>query len=322
MADQILRQDSIDPALIVGCRFPTEFFHPRKATSPHDETLLVGKPYLELFRSKGWTSVATIMQSRDVDSWRLKDGRENCRVTLQGALPKETIHGYLKRHWTPIPRWPIGHAAESPGMSEAVGVGVCQSLGIPTMEVIAAGERLITDLATGRPISESFFLSRRIDATPGFELYKQWRSEGRLQEPAIREQLHRMTLAVAQAVRRLHLAGCYHQDLFWQHIYFTEEAGGVLAARIIDLQRLICPPAWQRPIFWQKDMEQLRFSMQRMRFSRDELRQWYSAYFSAGEDESGKLTPDQLLKTGYVRMRGLRRAARFALGREKIRRAA
>jgi hypothetical protein len=60
--------------------------------------------------------------------------------------------------------------------------------------------------------------------------------------------------------------------------------------------------------FWIKDMEQVRFSLQRMGFRDDDVEYWYQCYFARRE-----LSVWQQLLRGAIRLRGIRRALKMAL---------
>ena len=118
-----------------------------------------------------------------------------------------------------------------------------------------------------------------------------------------------MIAAAADLVRRMHFAGLAHQDLFWQHLFFETQPDGRMSARVIDLQRMIRPASTTtRGYFWIKDMEQARFSLQRMGFGDEDVAHWYQCYFARRE-----LTLWQQLLTGVIRLRGIRRALKMAL---------
>ena len=128
---------------------------------------------------------------------------------------------------------------------------------------------------------ESFSLTEAIRGESGFHTARRWHDEGIFDEPEVVALRRRMISAAADLVRRMHFAGLAHQDLFWQHLFFETRPDGRMTARVIDLQRMIRPAsaaAWG--YFWIKDMEQVRFSMQRMGFRDEDVAHWYQCYFA------------------------------------------
>jgi hypothetical protein len=190
-------------------------------------------------------------------------------------------------------------------------VGLCERSGVATMRILATGFEKSGD-EMGSPV-ESFSLTEAIRGESGFHTARRWHDEGIFDQPEVVALRRAMTSATADLVRRMHFAGLAHQDLFWQHVFFETRPDGSLSARVIDVQRMIRPistAAWS--YFWIKDMEQIRFSMQRMGFRDDDVAHWYQCYFATRE-----LSPWQRLVTGAIRLRGIRRAIRMAF-KERI----
>jgi len=186
-------------------------------------------------------------------------------------------------------------------------VGLCERAGVPTMRLLATGYQ-----KTGEEVGasvESFSLTEAIRGESGFHTARRWHDEGIFDEPEVVALRRRMIAAAADLVRRMHFAGLAHQDLFWQHLFFETRPDGRMTARVIDLQRMIRPAsaaAWG--YFWIKDMEQVRFSLQRMGFRDGDVAHWYQCYFARRE-----LTLWQQVLTGAIRLRGIRRALKMAL---------
>lgn len=284
----------------VDSRGPAPAVDPRSAHN----ALRVHPEYESALRARGWTTVAAVMQAVDVERIRTKGDRDNCWVQFPDGR-----RAFLKRHWEPVSRSP--EALASSGLAESEAVERCESSGVPAVKTIAAGERISCDPATGRPVRESFYLSEAFNQPSGFDRIKRMWDEGRQNHPSMVEERRGMIVAAARSVRRLHAAGLYHQDLFWQHLFFEKDAAGRLVARMIDLQRAINPPPVLVAHYWLKDMEQLRFSMQRMRFTSDEIELWYRAYFNGPRE--APLSVTQRLLAWSVRIRGLNRGVRLAI---------
>ncbi|QDT55121.1 Alpha-D-kanosaminyltransferase [Caulifigura coniformis] len=270
--------------------------------------MLVNRQMSLRLRSMGWTSCRAVMQASNVDVLRETNGRDNCRVELGAGSPGHGPRfGYLKRHRERTKSRLFRDQFVPAGWNEAEAVGLCERSGVATMRVLATGFEKAGE-ETGAAV-ESFSLTEAIRGESGFHTARRWHDEGIFDESEVVALRREMISAAADLVRRMHFAGLAHQDLFWQHLFFEPRTDGRLAARVIDVQRMIRPgsmAAWS--YFWIKDMEQLRFSMQRMGFRDDDVKHWYQCYFA----QTG-LTPWQRLLTGTIRLRGIRRALKMAL---------
>jgi hypothetical protein len=200
--------------------------------------------------------------------------RENCRLTL--ANPETGfIRAYLKRHRTPQPKRFLNNGAEgfiAPGLAEADAVGRCQRAGVPTMDVIAAGQTL--DEAAGWV--DSFFMSEEIsNAKPADELWTT-RFGSAKDIDFLREDRLRFLDALADAARRFHAAGLFHRDFYWCHFFVREAPRGRFNVQLIDLQRV--SGAERLPARWiLKDLAQFRFSMP-SDLTADEQSYWFRRY--------------------------------------------
>ena len=253
-------------------------------------------------RQLGWTTVDSVMNSQNVTIVRHWEQRENCRVEL--PLASDSImRGFLKRHW--IDESTLGNQAlkclsitAEPGMNEANAVGWCQQAGVPTVEVIAAGQQRPD--AAGR--IESFFMSQAIEgadeADVGFR--KRFGSDVAPSCEAVR--LRRTILhSIANAARRFHGAGLVHRDFYWCHFLVRVTDAGEVSTHLIDLQRVIrCP---RRSTKWLlKDLGQFRFAAPTESLSRQDINHFYSCYFSH-EDGPKPLTLVNRLCCGAIRVR-------------------
>lgn len=277
-----------------------------------DTRMLVRRDVALKLRARGWTSCRAVMEAADVDVLRTTNGRDNCRVEFNDASAAGPRLGYLKRHVEGA-RWKLFRAADRrAGWNEAEAVGMCERSGVATMRVLAAGyEQRATDVAS-RAVYASFSLTEGIGGESGFQTAMRWQAEGVFDQPDCIKLRREMISGAADLVRRMHFAGLTHQDLFWQHLFFTRDPDGRLTARVIDVQRVIRPKnAAAGAYFWIKDMEQMRFSMQRMGFSGEDAAHWYRSYFA-----TGTLSPRMQFLAALIRLRGVRRALRMALRRK------
>ncbi|MBX3443022.1 MAG: hypothetical protein KF774_11510 [Planctomyces sp.] len=267
----------------------------------------VAADWREAFEALGWRDAESIMRWTGGDVLRDRDRRDVRRVVVPGRGSNADRTLYLKRHrcWE-RPVAPIG--TQFPGIGEAQSVATCADLGIASIDVIAAGGRTTRDAKTGRVVCESFLVSEAIPAPSCAELIQRWRQEGTFDRADRRELRRRMIELAAETISRMHAAGAYHQDLYWHHLYFPADKRGELSARLIDVQRLAQPPRWRRWSFWWKDMEHMRFSMQRLAFPHDEIRYWYECYFGGGI--ARPLTAWQHIQTCLIRWRKPRRVLR------------
>lgn len=304
-------RDSGDAAL--DSAWPDQFVEATSlADAEHADTrMLVHREMSLRLRARGWTSCNAVMSATDVDVLRETNGRDNCRVRLApDSQENGPQYGYLKRHRESERRRLSRGELRPAGWNEAEAVGLCERSGVPTMRILATGfERRLSPGGSDR--MTSFSLTEAIKGDSGYDTAMNWHAAGAFSEPEVVALRRKMIAAAADLVRRMHFAGLAHQDLFWQHLFFDAQPDGRLAARVIDVQRMVrpgSPGAWS--YFWVKDMEQIRFSMQRMGFTDGDVKHWYRCYFAAGE-----LSISQRLQTGIIRLRGIRRAMRMAFKR-------
>jgi len=301
--------DSGDAAL--DSAWPRQFVEATSLAEAENTSsrMVVHREMSLVLRAQGWVSCRAVLNATNVQVLRETNGRDNCRVQIShpSSLGRPGFDGYLKRHRETV-RYRLFRRGFTPaGWNEAESVGLCERSGVPTMRILATGFEN-EGIGPGSKVA-SFSLTEAISGESGYHTAMRWHSEGIFDRPDIVDLRGRMITAAADLVRRMHFAGLAHQDLFWQHLFFHADSTGRLVARVIDVQRMIRPGsalAWA--YFWTKDMEQVRFSMQRMGFRADDVQHWYQCYFA-----SGTLTPWQRLLSGAVRMRGLRRALRLSV---------
>jgi hypothetical protein len=327
------------PSVPIADRWPVQLLTPALMGSDSGERFFVHPEAAPELHARGWNSAAAVLRSSDVVPLRATSGRENSRVRLTAPpspsgqpapQPSEERIGYLKRHRVGRSLWNWRSPA-APGIDEARAVACCQLAGVPTMRVLAAGARPTpSDSSTTSPhrpscAVESFFLSESLPAPSIFELISAQHHSGRFSTPAAAEERRRLLTAAARSIRRLHDAGLYHQDLVLQHVYCCGSAEGPKQAHLIDVQRLVRARGplrlWRR----MKDLEQLRFSLQRLQLPREEISLWYGCYFRTAACDPAlepepqgagrralRLTIAQRLLCALVRLRGWKRSLRLA----------
>jgi heptose I phosphotransferase len=180
------------------------------------------------------------------------------------------IETFIKRHESPSRR---RGAPRSPGLAEASAARACARAGVPTVRVIAAGEKRLAD----RGVVRSFFMSESVSGAQQadhFWLVHMGRAGGCARQANRRR---RMLQTMAETARRLHDAGFFHRDLYWCHFFIREPRPGTFTAHLIDLQRVIRPrlARWRYRL---KDLAQFFFSAPEGRVTKAELRHWYRCY--------------------------------------------
>lgn len=232
--------------------------------------LFVRRDFADIFIARGWDQCEKIMCSTECTVVRTIEQRDNCLVGLP-APDGGTVRAYLKRHWTTV-KGDADDTFMSPGMEEAEAVGRCQSAGVNTMSIIAAGQR-----RTDEGNIESFFMSEEIQG--GLPADKFWqRRMGRPGDRRATDEERRMLLAaLADTARLFHRANLFHRDFYWCHFFVTESQPNKFDVRLIDLQRVLQP----RYLRWRwllKDLAQFRFSIPSGQVTDDEMQYWFACY--------------------------------------------
>jgi hypothetical protein len=228
---------------MISVRWPTDYVALDRGR------IMVHPDYVGSFFARGWRTLDAVMEA-DVSVVRRVGERDNCRLAI-GGRP-----AYLKRHWE-------AHASvrgTPPGRREADAVGWCAAAGVPSMTVIAAGgEGRTTD-------RRSFFLSEEVAGLPADDFWN-LNPDRTTRERAI--------VALAGAARRFHDAQLFHRDFYWCHFFIARE-GGALAARLIDLQRVLRRP-WIDFRWRVKDLGQFWFSAP-AGVTDDDRAAWFEVY--------------------------------------------
>lgn len=274
--------------------------------------LLVRPDCADAFIRRGWDSLEAVMSAQDVEVVRRLDARDNCRVSLETT--SGPTNGFLKRHKVrTLRRWYLEHgryrAGCSPGMAEANAVGWCQQAGVPTMSILAAGERFLNTRQ-----SDSFFLSEELSGCTAaneywfpFELRHHPPAEFRSDADTRRSVLR----AVATTARRLHAAGLVHLDFYLEHFLVDLDSG---CACLVDLQRVERPRGvgakWRAVT---KDLGQFHGSCDRYQLSAEERLEWARWYLGtdAGPVETIPAADALRLQAAALRWRMRRTRRKF-----------
>jgi len=195
--------------------------------------------------------------------------RDNVRLTLESDDGRFIF--YLKRHRPlglseKIGAWLRCRRARTAARTEWENISRLASLGIPTMHPVALGE----DPVSGR----SFVMTAEIDsAVQGDDFAREHLASTDRPTAHYRR---RFAYGLGRLVRRLHLAGLTHRDLYLCHI-FVRRFEQDFRLYLIDLQRV------SRHVFkrrWRvKDVAQLEYSCPTGTFTRTDRVTFLHAYF-------------------------------------------
>jgi len=179
---------------------------------------------------------------------------------------------FARPPWWRRCRWLLQDAAEPDGVREAINALALQQAGVRTVRVAAFGRR-----STGPPQRDSFVL---LAALKGESLERWWPVHGRLlYSSEHRRQRLRLIDELAGLVARFHNAGYVHRDLYFSHVFISEDAPAGERFSLIDLGRVF-RPRLRRERWVVKDLGELDFSARmggvrrgdRLRFLRTYLR--------------------------------------------------
>ena len=138
----------------------------------------------------------------------------------------------------------------SPAAVEFENIRTAHATGLPTMRALVFGQE-----QNGLGVQRSYLV---FTAVPGESLASCAKgfiaAHGTGSEPVCR-----LTSGLANLIRRLHLAGYVHRDLYASHV-FLDRRDGRLDLYLIDLARMFAP-RWRTRRWLIKDLAQLRFSM-------------------------------------------------------------
>lgn len=224
----------------------------------------IRRDYQPAFDRLRWGTFDQVMTAAQPVLTRRVAHRANLVADVPSPAGEGSTRIYIKRHYGErCRRSPFGHsplvAGVTSGVHEADAVGACQRAGVPTMDVVAAGQRT----GPGGRLADSFFISEQLAGARPADDY--WRQQlqapsPRADSPAHDDDLHapraRLLDAMADVTARLHGAGLYHRDLYWCHFMVTPSTPSAAVTpppatqpamaeqvHLIDLQRL-CRPRW------------------------------------------------------------------------------
>ncbi|MFQ5848745.1 MAG: glycosyltransferase [Candidatus Methylomirabilales bacterium] len=163
-----------------------------------------------------------------------------------------------------------GQVPRSRGRREWENTERLESLGIPTVERVAVGERRRFGLER-----ESFFVSAAVEGE-SLETFLPLRYT----RPLTRERIIEKRELIRQAAdltRRLHRSGLWHRDYYLGHVFVRRNGEGGLELLIIDLARLVKGPFpfLRRQI---KDLATLDFTAEGMPLTRTDRLRFYKRY--------------------------------------------
>ena len=236
--------------------------------------------YVRALDAAGLVTMDAMMTTRGTEFLRQLPDRANVRIELPGTAGPP-VTAFLKRHVTShVREWLCrglsGGGLLGPGCVEAHNVHRLRSSGVPTMEVIAYGQRL------RRPWRvESFVLVEQIPDAAPLDDYLRERVEPTCAGRADAA-LRRLIGQLADLVRRFHDAGFNHRDLYCCHVFVQPSPGGDPGLYLIDLQR-VGRRRWFRRRWRVKDLAQLNDSAPGDRISRTDRMRFFRAYLQCGK---------------------------------------
>ncbi len=221
------------------------------------------RPGLALLTAAGLTTFAQIMATSQGQRLRRLADRENWRLELPALDGPRGA--YLKKHVLTRQRaWfrPGVHPV-SAGMCEAENVLRLAVAGVPSMPLVACGQRRDEH---GR--IESFVLTEELLGFTQLDHFLRRRFPSSIAAAgAPRDRAFNQLLAnVAQVAQRFHRAGFNHRDFYCCHFFIAEPAPGRFDVHLIDLQR-VEQRRWWRWRWVVKDLAQLAYSAPRERVS-------------------------------------------------------
>jgi tRNA A-37 threonylcarbamoyl transferase component Bud32 len=215
-------------------------------------------------RSAALGSLDQVMGTQSGRLLRTLVNRENWRIELRGS--RGAYGAYLKKHrivdWKMRLRARLGLAPSiSEGRIEAENVARLEREGIPTMRLIAFGERSHAD-----GLQESFVLTEELAGFVQLDHFLLTRFAVR--DPArgrIDRDLGKLIREVARVARMFHRWGHNHRDFYLCHFFVREPRPGKFEVKLIDLQR-VQSRRWNKRWGVLKDLTQLAYSAHADRF--------------------------------------------------------
>ena len=209
-------------------------------------------------------SLEQVMATQSGRLLRTLVNRENWRIELRG--PRGEYGAYLKKHR--IVDWKMRLRARlrlappvSEGRVEAENVARLEREGIPTMRLIAFGER-----SHANGLQESFVLTEELAGFVQLDHFLPTRFAVR--DPArgrVDQDLGKLIREVARVARAFHRWGHNHRDFYLCHFFVREPRPGKFEVKLIDLQR-VQTRRWNKSWWLLKDLTQLAYSAHAERF--------------------------------------------------------
>jgi UDP-glucose:(heptosyl)LPS alpha-1,3-glucosyltransferase len=261
---------------------PQEAHADRQQPLVRVETREVYRPQLQGLNLDRFERVMTFPSGQ-----RYKDNRYRSVVRIRG---EDGSALYLKRHKRRPPLREFlaaffqGSQGLSGGRKEWLSALRLQSLGIPTLEPVAWGER-VRRLGWDQ---ESFFISAEIEGAERLEDFLPKRYCPPLTRAQIEEK-RGLIRQLGSLTARLHEARLHHRDLYLGHVFIREDGPRAFRLFLIDLHRV----EQRRRLSWRwriKDLAALNFSAPPGVITRtDRLRfyLWYRQQPRLGQADGG-----------------------------------
>jgi len=188
--------------------------------------LMVEDRFLSLLESRGLDSFTALMNCTGAELVRDKGVRRILRLVIPGRSPTVL---YLKQHrkgslMDALRDLLAGKRPLSPAAREWRAISDVRAAGVETMAAVAYGESHRFSFLRPSLIVTEEIAGRRLEEYVHF-------LQGKLREKRC------IIPALAGSVRRMHLAGLNHRDLYLSHVFLSHDGKDVRIA-LIDLQRV------------------------------------------------------------------------------------
>lgn len=236
------------------------------------DRILVQPRWIELFKQHGLVGFADFMATQDGEILGRRSDRVRMKIQLDSDQGPQVF--YLKRyHPSGIFRrllMALGICRRSRARKELINICRLQNAGLDTLVTAAVGE---AGLGQG-----SFIL---IEELTGYQPLHEF-IESFLNRPGRAEILStkwQLIKALAQLVRKLHVAGLDHRDLYLCH-FFVRPEDPAQSMRLIDLQRIKRSFGLRRRHGFIKDLAALNYSADQAGISGSDRLRFALEYFA------------------------------------------
>lgn len=225
-----------------------------------------------LLENAGLTDFEAITRDTRNELLRRLPDRENLRLNLAdetGAARRMYLKWHRSEPGRQRPSW-SNRRKPTAGRLEAQRILEFQQVGLPTMSLVAVGERP----GTGS-MPESLLVTDELAGYTQLDDYLEERFRG----PAPNEDvsLRALIRRVAGVASQFHRLGYNHRDFYCCHFFVRETVRGRFDVRLIDLQRVQHRQWWRRR--WLiKDLAQLAYSAGRRCIGRRERMLFIKSY--------------------------------------------